>query len=152
MSRFLLLAPALIACHSTGPGPSMPAPPTNTSIATATPLAPGASMRVAIPCGAALYAGPFAFGADGEVLTIIADHVSRTGAQACAGASWVDAHDVFIGAAEGIGCPEGPGAARSSLAYSYAPASGSSAANPVYLKISADEGSCGRSDVALTRP
>lgn len=152
MSRFLLLAPALIACHSTGPGPSTPAPPTNTSIATALPLAPGASIRVPIPCGAALYAGPFAFGAEGEALTIIADHVSRTGAQACAGASWVDEHDVFIGAAEGIGCPEGPGAAHSSLAYTYAPAAGNSPANPVYLKIAADENHCGKSDVALARP
>lgn len=154
MSRCLVLSLTLIACGSTSsrPGPTPPAAgPTNTSIARAIVLAPGAPQTFAVPCDAALYFGPFAFTAEGQALTIQASHASRTGAQACAGAEWLDKDNVVIDPADGIGCPEGVGApSPSRLAYTHTPASGSSAANPIYLRISADANHCGKSDVTLT--
>ncbi|MBL0218003.1 MAG: hypothetical protein IPQ07_29500 [Myxococcales bacterium] len=157
MSRFIVLSLSLslIACGSTSTssGPTSPGgAPTNTSIASAIALLPGAPLAFAVPCGGALYFGPFSFTTEGQALTIMADHKSRTGAQACAGAEWIDKDNVTVNPADGIGCPEGAGPpARSNLAYAYTPGAGGSAANPLYLKISADESHCGKSDVTLTR-
>ncbi len=156
MSRFLVLSLSLIACSSTtssGPPPSSPSgAPTNTSIGGARALPPGGPLTFAVPCGAALYFGPFEFTAEGQTLSIDAEHRSRSGAQACAGAEWIDKDGVVVGPADGIGCPEGDGQpARSSLVYAHTPAAGGSPANPLYLRIGADENHCGKSEVTLTR-
>lgn len=161
MSRLLVfsISLSLSACStaaSTGsraPGSSVPtSAPTNTSLAQANALPPGARLGFSIPCGAALYFGPFSFATEGQALAIQAEHTSRTGAQACVGAEWIDGDGVVVGPADGIGCPEGEGPpSRSNLAYSYTPAAGGSPANPLYLRISADDAHCGKSTVTLTR-
>ena len=84
------LSASLAACAaSSSPGPASPGPAaaavTNTSIATARPLAVGDVIDLVLPCTGHVYFGPAQFTAEGQRLTIDAQVQSVTGAQVCGG-------------------------------------------------------------------
>lgn len=131
------LSASLVACAaSSSPGPASPGPAaaavTNTSIATARPLAVGDVIDLVLPCTGHVCFGPAQFTAEGQRLTVDAQVQSVTGAQVCGGGAFVDGSDVQqqVG---GTGCVEGDAVYPVTLAYAYTPGAGGSPANPIYL-------------------
>lgn len=131
------LSASLAACAaSSSPGPASPGPAaaavTNTSIATARPLAVGDVIDLVLPCTGHVYFGPAQFTAEGQRLTIDAQVQSVTGAQVCGGGAFVDGSDAQqqVG---GTGCVDGAAPYANTLDYAYTPGAGGPGANPIYL-------------------
>lgn len=134
---FVSLSAALAACATrSSPGPVSPGPAaaavTNTSIATARPLAVGDVIDLVLPCTGHVYFGPAQFTAEAQHLTIDTTVQSVSGAQVCGGGAFVDRSDAQqqVG---GTGCVEGAAPYATTLDYAYTPGAGGPDANPIYL-------------------
>ncbi len=144
MSLRSLVCVALLACAcqaTTPPPPSATgltaaAAPAHGTIASASPLAAGASLpEMDVPCEATFYVGPFSFTRDPETVRVVTIARSPAGVQVCGlQANWVSSADAVDNVA-GVGCPEGSNEAESEQAHTYAPGRGESGTNPVYLKF-----------------
>lgn len=144
MSRRSLVCVALLACAcqaTTPPPPSatgatVAMAPAHGTVASAAPLAAGASLpEMDVPCEATFYVGPFAFTSDPETVRVVTIARSPAGVQVCGlQANWVSSADAVDNVA-GVGCPEGSNEAESEQTHTYAPGRGESGINPVYLRF-----------------
>lgn len=142
MTRFLWLA--LLGCSTTTTTTTSPMAPrgpalTNTSIATALPLAAGASFDLTLPCGVKAYFGPVTFSSEGQRLALVTRVRSPSGKQVCGGGAFVDGGDVQQAVA-GTGCIDGSHEHPANLEYPYTPGAGGPAANPIYLSAWTSDG------------
>jgi hypothetical protein len=118
-------------------GPSSPptdARPTNTSITAALPLAAGMMIDLRLPCGIKAYYGPITFSAENQRISVVSRVRTPTGKQVCGGGAFVDRNDVQQAGA-GTGCVDGNHDHTANLEYTFAPAAGSSNANPIFLSL-----------------
>jgi len=136
------LISVLVVVGACGPKPAVKASPaggapaaTNTSIASARPLAPGTTVEFQLPCdGSSIFFGPFAFETEGQALAIDSSYASPSGTQICGGGKFVDDKGDFVTVA-GLGCPEGTSPTPGQVTYAYTPGAGGSNANPLFLEL-----------------
>lgn len=122
------------------------------SIANARALSKTSPATFTIPCAGAMYIGPFRFTRDPETLALHSVAKSPSGAQICAGGSWVDSSGTFSGTV-GLGCPEAEKVAETDVTFEYSPGNGGNGTNPVYLMVKFDEAKpagCKSAEVTLS--